>query len=53
MQELYHWHLQEMILQAVGAFSIGYGLSYALMGPVIKSGTHGKFLRFPFAVIFA
>jgi hypothetical protein len=53
MQELYYWQVQELMAQGIKAFALGYGITWVGMGPVIKSGTHGKFLRFPVALVIA
>ena len=52
MQELYYWQVLDMIIQAGVSFGLGYAATFFVMGPVIKSGAHGKFLRFPFAALF-
>ncbi|CDW73363.1 dhhc zinc finger domain containing protein [Stylonychia lemnae] len=53
MKELYFWQLQEMSGQAVCHVIIGWGLTFPLMGPIVKSSAHGWYLRMPVAMTFA
>ena len=53
MKELYHWQLQELSGQFVVHTGVGWGLSMLLMGPIVRSATHGWMLRLPAALSFA
>jgi hypothetical protein len=53
MKELYFWQLQEMSGQFAAHVVIGWGLTFPLMGPVVRSATHGWMLRFPVAMTIA
>ena len=53
MKELYYWQLQEMGGQFAAHVIIGWGLTFPLMGPIVKSATHGWMLRFPVAMTIA
>ena len=53
MKELYAWQLQELSGQFVLHTAVGWGMCFPLMGPIIKSATHGWYLRLPVALSFA
>ena len=53
MKELYFWQLQEMSGQFFAHVIVGWGLTFPLMGPIVKSSAHGFYLRFPVAMTFA
>jgi hypothetical protein len=53
MKELYFWQLQEMSGQFIAHIIFGWGLTYPLMGPIVKSSLHGWMLRFPVAMTIA
>ena len=53
MKELYVQQLQELSTQTVAHFGFGYALTFPLMGPIVRSATHGWMLRFPVALSFA
>ena len=47
MKELQLDQLQELSGQWAAHFAFGWLASYAIMGPVVRSATHGWLLRFP------
>ena len=47
MKELYYQQLQELSGQAVCHLLFGFSLSFLMMGPVVRSATHGWMLRIP------
>lgn len=53
MKELYYWQLQELSGQFVAHVLVGWGLTYPLMGPIIKNMHFAWWLRFPAAATFA
>jgi hypothetical protein len=53
MKELYAWQLQELSGQFIVHTAVGWGLTFPLMGPIVKSATHGWYLRLPVALTFA
>lgn len=53
MKELYFWQLQEMSGQFAAHVLVGWGLTFPLMGPIVRSATHGWYLRFPVAMTIA
>ena len=53
MKELYYWQLQERSGQFVWHTAVGWGLTFPLMGPIVKSATHGWMLRLPAALSIA
>ena len=53
MKELYFWQLQELSGQFLAHFIVGWGLTFPLMGPIVRSATHGWMLRFPVALSIA
>ena len=53
MKELYFKQLQEMSGQAVAHIIFGFALTFPLMGPIVKSGAHTMYLRFPVAITIA
>lgn len=53
MKELYFSQLQEMSGQAVCHVIFAYGLTFPLLGPIVKSATHSWYLRFPMTATIA
>lgn len=53
MQELYYWQVVDIMLQGTASLALGYASAFFMTGPIIKSGAHGKWLRFPFALLSA
>ncbi len=53
MKELYNSQLQELSGQFVVHSAAGWALCFPLMGPIVRSATHGWMLRLPFALSFA
>jgi hypothetical protein len=47
MKELYYQQLQELSGQAICHLLFGWGLSFLMMGPIVRSATHGWMLRLP------
>ena len=53
VKELYHSQLQELSGQAFCHMIFGWALTFPLMGPIVRSATHGWMLRFPPAISIA
>jgi hypothetical protein len=53
MKELYFWQLQELSGQFVAHIIVGWGLTYPLMGPIIRSSAHSNYFRLPVALTIA
>jgi hypothetical protein len=53
MKELYFWQLQEMSGQFVAHILVGWGVTYPLMGPIIKNFQINWWFRLPAALTFA
>ena len=53
MKELYYWQLQEFSCQGVCHVLFGWGLTFFMMGPIVRSATHGWLLRLPPSLAFA
>jgi hypothetical protein len=53
MKELYFWQMQELTGQFVAHMLVGWGLTFPLMGPIVRGSTHGFMLRFPIAITIA
>jgi hypothetical protein len=53
MKELYFWQLQEMSGQFFAHILFGWGLTYPIMGPIIKNAHYAWWLRFPVALSLA
>lgn len=50
MKELQFAQLQELSGQFIAHCTFGWGATFLLMGPIVRSATHGWLLRFPIAV---
>ena len=47
MKELYLTQLQELSGQFIAHLAFGWLMTFPLMGPIVRSSTHGWMLRFP------
>jgi hypothetical protein len=53
MKELYFWEMQEMSAQFVCHGIFGWGISFLVMGPLVRSTAHTWWLRLPVALTSA
>ena len=52
MKELYHTQLQELAAQTVCHMFISWGLTYPLMGPILRAQAQNWVLRLPAGLTF-
>mmetsp|Transcript_7139 Transcript_7139/g.9954 ORF Transcript_7139/g.9954 Transcript_7139/m.9954 type:complete len:197 (-) Transcript_7139:94-684(-) len=53
MKELYQYQLQELACQSIASITIGWGLTYPLMGPILRAQAQNFVLRLPATLSFA
>ena len=53
MKELYCHQLQELATQSIIHMGVGWGLTYPLMGPILRAQVQNWILRLPAALTFA
>mmetsp|Transcript_8801 Transcript_8801/g.7777 ORF Transcript_8801/g.7777 Transcript_8801/m.7777 type:complete len:132 (-) Transcript_8801:220-615(-) len=52
-KDLYAHQLGNMACQTASCFALGFGSTYILMSPTIKSATHGFLLRMPLGLLLS
>ena len=53
MKELYSSQLQELMCQSIAHTLVGWGLTYPLMGPILRAQAQNFILRMPAALTIA